>query len=59
MLGQPFRQRFLTLLLHLTVVAAQDGQYLGFCLRRTDKVDPGRLDMLRLRGEDFHLVATL
>ena len=49
----------LALLLHLTTVASQDGLY--FCLRLgcADEVDPCGLHVLRLRGENLHLVAAV
>ena len=58
-LVEEFFQKGFAFLLQLTVLAAQDGLDFAFCLCRTDEVYPGRLYVLRLGREDFHLVAAV
>ena len=52
-------QHLLTLLLDLPVVSTQDSLDLSFRLRCTHEVHPRRLNMLRVTGQDLHLVAAL
>ena len=50
---------FLALALYFAVVATQNGLYLGFGLGGRYKIDPCGVYMLRLRGKNLYLVATL
>ena len=56
---QELGQQLLSLLLLLATVTAQDGLNLGLGLGRAHEVDPGGLHMLRVGGENLHLVAAL
>ena len=56
---EPLIEYFLALLLHLSIITAQDGLYLALRLGCAHEVDPAWLYVLALTGEDFHLVATL
>ena len=56
---EPVLQCLLALLLRLTIGAAQAGLYLSLGLGGRNKFEPRRLHMLRLRGENLYLVATL
>ena len=53
---QEFLQQLLAFLLYLATVAAQDSLNLCLCLCRRYKIDPCRLYVLRLGGQNLYLV---
>ena len=59
MLLEELLQHHLATLLYLPVLPAQDSLDLSSGLGRANEVHPGGLYMLRVAGEDLHLVAAL